>query len=382
MNTTTGINAMTAQELTKIILNKEHLFIVDVRNESDFNNWKVEGEQIEIINLPYFDLLDGVDHVLEQIPDNEPVLVICAKEGSSIFVAEQLVAAGRTQLFYLQGGMKSWSEYLAPVKVAELQNGGELFQFVRIGKGCLSYMIISEGEAAVVDTLRMTDIYEQFAREKGALITHTIDTHLHADHISGGKKLAESVGATYWLPSKDAEELTFDYAKLEDGHAITVGNTTINIQPIYSPGHTIGSTSLIVDQQYLLTGDILFIQSIGRPDLAGKAEDWVGDLHTTLYTRYKDLPEDLIVLPAHFGSITELGKGGKVSARLADIYQTNPGLSLQSETEFRNRVTANLPEHPNAYQEIRQTNMGKITPTEEEQRDMEMGPNRCAIHDH
>lgn len=274
MTTTTGISAMTAQELTKIILNNEHLFIVDVRNESDFNNWKVEGEQIEIINLPYFDLLDDVDHVLEQIPDNEPVLVICAKEGSSIFVAEQLVAAGRTQLFYLQGGMKSWSEYLEPVKVAELQNGGELFQFVRIGKGCLSYMIISEGEAAVVDTLRMTDVFEQFAREKGAQITHTIDTHLHADHISGGKKLAESVGATYWLPSKDAEELTFDYAKLEDGHAITVGNTTINIQPVYSPGHTIGSTSLIVDQQFLLTGDILFIQSIGRPDLAGKAEDW------------------------------------------------------------------------------------------------------------
>ncbi|MFK4342713.1 rhodanese-related sulfurtransferase [Paenibacillus sp. RC62] len=108
MNTTTKINAMTAQELTKIILNQERLFIVDIRNESDFNNWKVEGEQIEIINLPYFDLLDGVGHVLEQIPDNEPVLVICAKEGSSIFVAEQLVAAGRAQLFYLQGGMKSW----------------------------------------------------------------------------------------------------------------------------------------------------------------------------------------------------------------------------------------------------------------------------------
>ncbi len=232
MNTTTEINAMTAQELTKIILNQERLFIVDVRNESDFNNWKVEGEQIEIINLPYFDLLDGVDHVLEQIPENEPVLVICSKEGSSIFVAEQLVEAGRSQLFYLQGGMKSWSEYLEPIKVAELQNGGELYQFVRIGKGCLSYMIISEGEAAVVDTLRMTDIYEQFALEKRARITHTIDTHLHADHISGGKKLAESIGATYWLPSKDAEELTFDYAKLEDGHGIGLVTCTLHYIPV------------------------------------------------------------------------------------------------------------------------------------------------------
>jgi glyoxylase-like metal-dependent hydrolase (beta-lactamase superfamily II) len=227
----------------------------------------------------------------------------------------------------------------------------------------------------------MTEVFEEFAKEHNVRIKHTIDTHLHADHISGGRELAEQTKASYWLPPKDAAEVMFDYKKLEEGNFIVVGNTEINIQPIYSPGHTIGSTSLIVDNQYLLSGDILFVRSIGRPDLAGKAEDWVVDLRTTLYQRYKQLSEDLIVLPAHFGNVTELGAGGKVSARLGDLYKDNRGLNIQDESEFRRTVTENLPPQPHAYEEIRLTNMGKIMPTLEEKQEMEIGPNRCAVHD-
>ncbi|WNQ14059.1 MBL fold metallo-hydrolase [Paenibacillus aurantius] len=381
MEATTNLNVMTAKELTRIVLAKEELFILDVRNESDFNDWKIEGESIEIVNIPYFDLLDSVDEALKQIPEGAKVLVVCAKEGSSLFVAEQLMEAGRKGVYYLKGGMKSWSEHLEPVKIGALAGGGTLYQFVRIGKGCLSYMVISDGEAAVIDTLRMTEVFEQFAKDKGALIKHALDTHLHADHISGGRKLAEQTGAAYWLPPKDAGEVTFDYERLEEGRDITVGSTTIRIQPVYSPGHTIGSTSFIVDDQYLLSGDILFIESIGRPDLAGKAEDWVGDLRETLYNRYKGLPQDLIVLPAHFGKITELGEGGRVMTKLSELYHKNPGLNISEEDDFRRTVTENLPPQPNSYQEIRETNMGKRTPSEEEQREMEIGPNRCAVHD-
>lgn len=378
---TKELQPMTAKEVTRMVLNKEELFILDVRNESDFNDWKIEGESIEVINIPYFDLLDGVDPALSQIPENKKVLVVCAKEGSSKFIAEQIVEAGRSHIYYLEGGMKSWSEYLEPVKVGDLKNGGELYQFVRIGKGCLSYMILSKGEAAVIDAVRLIDVFENFAKEHHVQIKHTIDTHLHADHISGGRKLAERVGATYWLPERDAGEVTFDYTKLEEGQDITVVNTKVKINPIYSPGHTIGSTSFIVDDQYLLTGDILFVESIGRPDLAGKAEDWVGDLRNTLYNRFAMLSKDLEVLPAHFGKVSELGPNGKVSARLGDLYVKNPGLQIQDENEFRKTVTEKLPLQPNAYQEIRQTNMGKVTPSEVEQREMEIGPNRCAVHD-
>lgn len=381
MTAATELRPMTAKELTKLILDQEELFILDVRNQSDFDDWKIEGKSVEIMNVPYFDLLEGVEDILDQLPPSKKVLVVCAKEGSSKFVAEQLVEAGVNNVSYLEGGMKSWSEHLEPVKIGDLDGGGSLYQFVRIGKGCLSYMVISNGEAAVIDTLRMTGVFERFAEDQGAKIKHTLDTHLHADHISGGRKLAERTGATYWLPPKDATEVTFGYERLEEGRDIDVGSTKIRIQPIYSPGHTIGSTSFIVDDRYLLTGDILFVESIGRPDLAGKAEDWVGDLRETLYSRYKGLAQELVVLPAHFGKISELGEGGRVMARLGDLFRSNPGLNIEDEETFRRTVTENLPPQPNAYQEIRQTNMGKITPNEDEQREMEIGPNRCAVHD-
>jgi glyoxylase-like metal-dependent hydrolase (beta-lactamase superfamily II) len=371
---------MSPAELADYALNSKPLFILDVRNASDYDNWKVEGAAVTSVNVPYFELLDGVVTALQAIPQGEPVLVVCAKEGSSIFVAEQLAEAG-VEAAYLQGGMKAWSEHLQPVKAGDLSGGGELYQFVRPGKGCLSYMIISGGEAAVIDPMRMSDAYVRFAAERGAVIRHTMDTHLHADHISGGRRLAEATGATYHLPPKDAQDVTFGYTPLEGGTSIPVGADKIGVEAVYSPGHTIGSTSFVVDGQYLLTGDILFVESIGRPDLAGSAEDWAGDLRTTLYERYRALPGELTVLPAHYGSVSELGEGGLVSASLARLYRDNAGLRMTDEEEFRKAVTTDLPQQPNAYVEIRETNMGKLLPSDDEQREMEIGPNRCAIHE-
>jgi glyoxylase-like metal-dependent hydrolase (beta-lactamase superfamily II) len=372
------VQAMTAKEVTNKVFNKEAFFILDVRNEDAFQDWKIEGENFEYLNVPYFDLLDGVEEILDKVPTDKEVLVVCAKEGSSIMIADMLSEAGRT-VSYLAGGMKAWSEHLEPVKVGDLKGGGEIYQFVRIGKGCLSYMVVSNGEAAIIDSTRMTDTYLDFADAIGVKITHVFDTHLHADHISGGRVIAEKTNATYWLPPKDATEVTFTYQPLEDGNDVEIGNVKINIHALYSPGHTIGSTSFIVDEKFLLSGDILFIDSIGRPDLAGLAQDWVEDLRESLYKRYRELSEELTVLPAHFMIIEELNEDGSVSEKLGTLFEKNHGLNIADEDEFRKVVTENLPPQPNAYQQIRETNMGKITPDEEQQREMEIGPNRCAV---
>ncbi|WP_306220451.1 MBL fold metallo-hydrolase [Cohnella sp. WQ 127256] len=370
---------MTATEVANRVINKNELFILDVRNQSEFKDWKIEGENIEVFNSPYFDLLDGVEEVMVHIPTDREVLVVCAKEGSSVLIAEMLYEAGLTAVSYLKGGMKAWSEHLEPVKIGDLDKGGSIYQFVRLGKGCLSYMVVTNGEAAVIDSTRMTDVYIDFADHIGAQITHVLDTHLHADHISGGRQIAEKTNATYWLPPKDATEVTFEYQPLEGGNVVTIGNTAIDIQALYSPGHTIGSTSFVVDHKYLLSGDILFIDSIGRPDLAGLAEDWVGDLRETLYRRYRELSDELIVLPSHFMIIEELNNDGSVAKKLGTLFAENHGLNIADDKEFRSMVTGNLPPQPNAYQEIRETNMGKITPDNEQQREMEIGPNRCAV---
>ncbi|KZS48227.1 hypothetical protein AWU65_20975 [Paenibacillus glucanolyticus] len=372
------VREMQAQELAMKAIHKESQFILDVRNPSDFEEWKIEGEQLKHLNIPYFDLIDGVEDILDQIPSDQEVLVVCAKEGSSVMVAEMLAEHGRN-VAYLKGGMKAWSEHLVPLKVGNLADGGELYQFVRIGKGCLSYMAVSNGEATLFDPTRMTEVYLEFARSINAEIRHVLDTHLHADHISGGRMMAEQTGAAYWLPPKDAAEVVFEYKPLQDREKVRIGSTTISIEALYSPGHTIGSTSFVIDDQYLLTGDILFIDSIGRPDLAGLAEDWVGDLRETLYARYAELSDDLTVLPAHFMIMDELNEDGTVAKKLGDLYRDNHGLNMSDEAEFRTMVTKNLPPQPNSYQEIRQTNMGKMLPDTDKQREMEIGPNRCAV---
>ncbi|WP_431028719.1 MBL fold metallo-hydrolase [Lysinibacillus sp. LZ02] len=372
------VNKWTAADVARKVIDNKELFILDVRNADAFEDWKIDGHKFEYFNIPYFELLDGVEEILPKIPADKEVLVVCAKEGSSIMVAEMLSDAGR-EVAYLEGGMKSWSMYLEPIKVGDLAGGGELYQFVRLGKGCLSYMAINEGEAAIIDAVRFTEVFTKFAEEKGVKITHVFDTHLHADHISGGRHIAAETGATYYLPPKDAEEVVFEYTALTDGLTVQLGASEIEVGALYSPGHTIGSTSFVIDSKYLLTGDILFIDSIGRPDLAGLAEDWVGDLRETLYKRYRELAEDLVVLPAHFMIIEELNVDGTVSKRLGDLFAENHGLNIEDEEEFRRTVTDNLPPQPNAYQQIRQVNMGKITPDNDEQTEMEIGPNRCAV---
>ena len=372
------VNKWTAAQVARRVIDNKDLFILDVRNNDAFADWKIEGHKFEYLNIPYFELLDGVEEILPTIPTDKEVLVVCAKEGSSVMVAEMLSDAG-LEAAYLEGGMKSWSQYLEPIKVADLRGGGELYQFVRLGKGCLSYMVLSEGEAAIIDAVRFTDVFTNFSNEKGVEIKHVFDTHLHADHISGGRHIAAETGASYYLPPKDAEEVVFDYTPLTDGLKVQIGSSKIDVNALYSPGHTIGSTSFVIDGKYLLTGDILFIDSIGRPDLAGLAEDWVGDLRETLYSRYRKLAEDLIVLPAHFMIIDELNQDGTVAKRLGNLFKENHGLNIEDEEEFRHTVTDHLPPQPNAYQQIRQVNMGKVSPDNDEQTEMEIGPNRCAV---
>ena len=373
-----ALQPLKAKELAQKILSNEEVFLLDIRKEEDYNDWSIQGRNVRSLNVPYKQLENGVEDVKEQLPNDQTVYVVCAKGISSQKGVEMLEEAGMKSITYLEGGMTAWSEHLEPMKIGDLSNGGELYQFLRLGKGCLSYMVIANGEAAVVDPTRMTETYKSFADEKNVTIKYVLDTHLHADHISGGKKLAEQTEAGYYFPPKDDEGLTFDYHKLEDGKEITVGGS-VDISAFYSPGHTIGSTSFIVDSKYLLTGDILFIESIGRPDLAGKADAWVDDLRKTLYDRYQGLSQDLTVLPAHFGEMEEINEDGTVHGKLEELYKKNERLNVKDEKEFRHLVTDNLPPQPNSHEEIRKTNMGKKNPDQDERREMEVGPNRCAV---
>ncbi|MGP4079468.1 MBL fold metallo-hydrolase [Pseudalkalibacillus sp. R45] len=372
-----ALQPLTVKELVAKILDKEEVFLLDIRKEEDYEDWSIEGETVRNMNIPYNQLKNGVEDVKNRLPEDQTIYVICAKGISSQDAVEKLEEAGNEKITYVEGGMTAWSEHLEPIEIGKTNKGGTIYQFLRIGKGCLSYLIESNEEVAIVDSNRMIDVYQNFADQKGWKIKAVIDTHLHADHISGSPQLAEQNGASYWFPPKDDEGVQFQYEPLENNHPIKVGDVTID--PLYSPGHTIGSTSLIVDEQYLLTGDILFVESIGRPDLAGKADAWVDDLRNTLYERYQKLSMDLTVLPAHFSQMDEMKEDGSVQENLGSLYEKNNRLNIKDAEKFNHMVTDNLPPQPNSHEEIRKTNMGKKDPDQEEEQEMEVGPNRCAV---
>ncbi|MBB5172308.1 MBL fold metallo-hydrolase [Texcoconibacillus texcoconensis] len=371
------VPTISVKDLVKKIINKKQVFILDVREREAFDDWKVEGGNVHIINYPFDELERNPKNLADGLPKGERLYVICAKGGSSQKAAEYLMKEGIDDVASVSGGMEAWSEHLEPIKVHEWDTGDAIYQFVRVGKGCLSYMIVSEGQAILIDTNRMITPYREFIDWMEVALTYVLDTHLHADHISGGRRLAKEYGAQYYLPEKDAEEVMYKYEPLHDGDVLTVGKRSLKV--LASPGHTIGSMSFVLDDQFLFTGDILFIDSIGRPDLAGKAKDWVADLRETLYRRYRQLSSELVVLPAHFMIHEEMNKNGSVSEKLGVLYEKNHGLNIEEESSFRQAVTDNLPPQPNAHQKIRQTNMGKQVPDEGEAREMEIGPNRCAI---
>lgn len=373
------LQPMNAARLAEILMNKEELFILDVRNEEDYKDWKIEGEGIQGINIPYFDLLDGVEVALEKLPENKKILVVCAKEGSSQFVAQQIVDSGKSNVHYLEGGMKAWSEYLQPAKVFE-DDKMKVYQFIRIGKGCLSYMVVSGKEALIVDPSRFVDVYQDFANKAGVKITHIVDSHLHADHISGGKRLAEATGAKYYLMK--SEGAIFEFEPLEQHDQINFEEVNLEVLAVKTPGHTPGSVSFLINNQLLFSGDTIFVGGLGRPDLGGKAREWAQDLYQSIYEKVAKMTDDVIVLPGHYADLNgEMNEEYYIGSTLGDIRSRNEMMANKTIEEFVDTVaeSANSQTPPN-FQDIVAINRGAEKTDADREQELEIGPNRCAVH--
>jgi glyoxylase-like metal-dependent hydrolase (beta-lactamase superfamily II) len=372
------MNPISAKEINQFIVEKQPLFIFDVRNEADFKDWKIEGDNIEYLNVPYFDLIDGVEAVLDRIPSNKKIIVVCAKEGSSVMIAEMLTEKG-LEVFYLEGGMKTWSEYLYPTKVYEDEEV-TVHQLIRVGKGCLSYIVTSGNDALIVDPSRFVEQYINFAKKEGVQITHIADSHLHADHISGGHALAEKTGAKYYLMK--SEGAIFEFEPLEENDKIEFANIKLEVLAVKTPGHTPGSVSFLLNQKLLFSGDTIFVSGLGRPDLGGKAREWAADLYDTIYSKVAKIADRTIVLPGHYADFHgEINKEGYIGNTLGNIREINDIMAGKTVSEFVDHVAASAStETPPNFEDIVAINKGIKAGTRDEQQELEIGPNRCAVH--
>ncbi|CAG1771488.1 partial Hydroxyacylglutathione hydrolase GloC, partial [uncultured bacterium] len=210
------------------------------------------------------------------------------------------------------------------------------------GIGCLSYLIGCPAAkvAAVIDPKRDVQDYLDIARTQGMKITHVIETHAHADHVSGNLEIRSRTGADIYF--HETAPVAFEHKTLKEGDCIELG--TAKLEVVYTPGHTPHSLSLLVTDKsrseepwLVLIGDLLFVGDIGRPDLAGKEllEQQVENLYDSIYKKLGKLSDRLEVFPAHGqGSLCGKGMSSKTSTTLGYERRTNPLLRLGSLNEF------------------------------------------------
>jgi glyoxylase-like metal-dependent hydrolase (beta-lactamase superfamily II) len=237
--------------------------------------------------------------------------------------------------------------------------------FYRFETGCAAYVFGCGGQGicCVVDPHEAdVDAYVEFAAAKAMRIAYVFETHVHADHRSGGRALAERTGATYALHRN--ADVAFAFERLDDEQVIELGNTIVRV--LHTPGHTAESIALVVsdlrrgpEPWFVCTGDTLFVGSVGRPDLPGHERANAAELHQSLHDKLLALPDALEVYPAHFsGSPCGAGLSGKPTSTLAFEKRWNTLLGLERDA-FVEEVGGSAPAKPAGMDAIVRFNQGR-----------------------
>ncbi|MCV0366785.1 MAG: MBL fold metallo-hydrolase [Nitrosopumilus sp.] len=341
----------------------DDVFLLDVRNHDEFSEYQIPGS----VNIPLSELFDS--KILEKIPKDKKIVTICP-HGNRAMIANFALSRAGIDSQTLSGGLAGWNQVLKPVNV--IQKPVQIIQVQKIGKGCLSHIVVSDKQAIVIDPLYPVDKYLDIAKQKNFKIIHVLDTHQHADHISGVRELAKATDAKIHLSKY--EGYGFDANFLGDADELVFGQSLLRV--IHTPGHTPGSLSYLIDEKYVFTGDILFVESIGRPDLRDQAEEFAQELYNTLHNKLLKLPDKTMVFPTHHGDVAKATDDAYYS--VISESKKLPWLDIAKQ-EFIEKVLAITVPRPMNYQKIIQINKGEIKINSLEIPDLEIGPNRCAV---
>ena len=311
-----------------------------------------------------------------------PVAVICGHGNSSKQMTTFLRDKG-VEAYSVVGGMAAWETVFVARSLTPTPSFERVIQLDRVGTGALSYVLVSDGEALVVDPSRHVDRYDALLKEVAARPIGVAETHMHADYVSGARAAAARWGVPHYLHADDARSPfdntpgRFENKAMVDGDQLAVGRATLRVDHV--PGHTLGSVALVAEDGLALTGDFLFVQSIGRPDLGGQAAAWAKRSWASLERVRRSWPGDLLVLPAHYAGESERRADRTIAARFDVVAATNVAAAIQDESVFLRWVADNTPASPDAYRTIKLANLGLVTLSDTEAETLESGPNQCAV---
>src|SRR5688572_20316840 len=346
--------------------------VLDIRTDEDRAQWAIPGS----LHLNAYEALRaGQPGVLADatFPLDRPVVTVCNAGRVSQTAAEMLADRG-FDARSLAGGMRAWSLAWNAADVPLSDASVRVIQVRRTGKGCLSYIVGSSGEAAVVDPSVSPEVYLELAHRHGWSIRYVLETHIHADHLSRARELARQTGAVLLLPAQDRAR--FAFTPIPDGERIRVGSATL--RALHTPGHTHESTSYVLNEAAVFTGDTLFTNGVGRPDLHADPEAARAravSLFVSL-NLLRQLSAAIVALPAHASEPIAFD-GRPVAARMDDVDAWLAGW-LTSESAFVDRVTSNLPPTPPNFVRIVDLNEAGDFPTGDPT-ELEAGANRCAV---
>ena len=381
MNPTNVVPEISPEVLVHRIESGTPLRVLDVRAN-------IASGRIDIVNLDRYvnirgsQLLAMGEDVRSAVPPSDPVAVVCERGNSSKQIAAHLNDLGYTAQS-MRGGMAAWGMAVVP-RVLTPPTGFDTFiQFDRIAKGATGYLLGGGGEALIVDPPRKAQPFLEAARERGLKIVGVAETHAHADYLSGGPALSRALSVPYYVHPRDAilpydgSPAKFDFAKADDGTVIKIGPASLRV--VHTPGHTEGSISYLAGDEVALTGDFIFVNSIGRPDLGGKAEAWTKDLWKSLERARREWPGTMRLYPAHYASDSEREADRTVGASFTEIQARNEPLKFTDEGAFSAWVNRKVGASPESYKRIKAVNLGLVEVWDMEAQELDCGRNECAL---
>ncbi|AGB17234.1 Zn-dependent hydrolase, glyoxylase [Halovivax ruber XH-70] len=378
------VTTIAPDRLKQLLDDGEEYTLLDTRPEDSYEAWHVRGAQ----NYPFGpdEAVDGhLEEIEELVGDHDRVVTICAKGLSSGNLATQLAEElDDREVNAVDGGMKAWSGVYDHVEV-DIGESARAVQLQRRAKGCLSSVVgcAETGEAVAVDPTEDIDEVKAAAAGSDLTISAVIDTHVHADHVSGGRRLADELDVPYYLGERaTARDVEVDFDGLGRNETIEVGELTM--KALYTPGHTSEMISILVGDEAVLTADTLHVNSVGRTELEfsdGDGDEGARMLYESIHRTLLSEPESVTVLPGHV-TVTgdgefEVGSPGEPITTSVGDARTGIDVLQLDEEDFVERL-ADPGEKPANYEDIIEINRGVRDPDPEERTELELGPNNCS----